>query len=307
MPIEFYCSECQQRLQVPDGSANKQAQCPNCSAILFVPAATASAAQIDTAPLPGPAQPSSPSNAPNPYAAPSATFDPSSSASGQLSWHNFDPGHALTTAWELFKPTAGILIAAYLIQLGFSFAISFASGISIAIAEQVIGNPNAPLVILIQLGTSLLNQLIQGWLTLGFMRISLAIARRQPATVGMLFSGAPYLLRYIGSSILFGIAVTIGLVLLIVPGVYLILTYWSYLYFIVDRDCGVMESFQLAGEYGSGNRMNFFVLALMSMGIMLLGLLACGVGILVAGPLVLLMISVAYLMMTGQFYAPSNG
>ena len=94
--------------------------------------------------------------------------------------------------------------------------------------------------------------------------------------------------------------VGVGLILLIVPGIYIAATYWSYMYFLVDRNCGVFESFQLAGMHAPGNRMQAVLLGIMAIGLSFLGLLACGVGMLVTVPLVMLMIVIAYLMMTGQ-------
>ena len=101
---------------------------------------------------------------------------------------------------------------------------------------------------------------------------------------------------------MFYLCFLIGFILFIIPGIYLALTYWTYMYFIIDRNCGIMESFQLASQHASGNRINTLLLWLISAGLMLLGLLACGIGILAAAPLILIMFTVAYMMMTGQYY-----
>ena len=37
MPIEFHCSGCQTLLRVPDGSAGRQAKCPQCDRLLDIP------------------------------------------------------------------------------------------------------------------------------------------------------------------------------------------------------------------------------------------------------------------------------
>jgi phage FluMu protein Com len=60
MPIEFRCAQCQKLLRTPDDTAGKQAKCPDCGAIVQVPAAGA-------APLPVPA---SGSFEENPYQSP---------------------------------------------------------------------------------------------------------------------------------------------------------------------------------------------------------------------------------------------
>lgn len=38
MAIEFYCSQCRNRLRVDDSAAGRQARCPVCNAIMIVPA-----------------------------------------------------------------------------------------------------------------------------------------------------------------------------------------------------------------------------------------------------------------------------
>jgi hypothetical protein len=228
-----------------------------------------------------------------------------SSEPGELSVQPIDPGYALSTAWARLKDNAGLLIGAYVITIAASFGISFLGGVAEALLGQMLGDPNSPAVILASLSASSLNQLIQLWLSIGFIRINLAVARNRPADMPMLFSGGPYLLRCIGGAILFGIALTIGFLLLIIPGIYVALTYWSYMYFLVDRNVGVMESLQLASRHASGNRLNALVLFVLAIGLGLLGLLACLVGILVTAPLTMLMLTIAYLMMSGQgFFQP---
>lgn len=294
MPIEFHCDQCQRRLQVPDDSVGKQAQCPNCSAVLRVPGE----------PHRGPAFDTTVGLGPNPYAAPPTAGPQMSPRVGGLSHEKLDPGFALATTWYFFKRSAFVLIGAYLILMGASFGLSFGGSILQGVIGVIQGDPNDPLVVLFSLGLSLLNTVVQSWLTIGIIRICCAVVRRQPADVGMVFSGGPWLLRYLGASILFGMAATIGFVLFIVPGVYLVLTYWSYVYFLIDRNCGVMDAFQQAGSYGAGNRFSTFVLGLLGIGLMLVGVLACGIGVLVTAPLVVLLFSVAYLMISGQYDVP---
>ena len=74
--------------------------------------------------------------------------------------------------------------------------------------------------------------------------MNLAVARGAPAEMGMLFSGGPYFFRVLGAAILFWTLVIVGLALFIVPGIYVLLTYWPYKYFLVDTDCSVSESFR---------------------------------------------------------------
>ena len=116
----------------------------------------------------------------------------------------------------------------------------------------------------------------------------------------MLFSGGDKLLPVIGMSILYGLAVLLGLVLLIVPRIIISLILWPYYYYIVDNQCPALESFRRAIEVGKINKSNSFALSLLSLGIILLGLLALVIGVVVALPLIQMMLATAYLMMKGE-------
>ncbi len=129
MSIEFFCNGCQQRLAVPDENAGKKAKCPSCGAVLDVPAVSVGrpSAVPPISPFGSAGQPQvnqPDGGAPNPYAAPSSVSDFGPSPTGEMSRQVIDPGYALTTAWELFKRNAAVLIGAYVIQVAASFGTS---------------------------------------------------------------------------------------------------------------------------------------------------------------------------------------
>jgi len=101
-------------------------------------------------------------------------------------------------------------------------------------------------------------------------------------------------LRAIGASILFGLMVVVGLLLLIVPGIYLALRYGQFMHAIVDRDLGVMDAFSYSSSLTSNNRLNLLLLNLLNLGIIIAAVIACGVGLIFALPLAWLGSMVAY-------------
>ena len=68
MPIEFKSVQCSKVLRVPDGSAGKKAKCPNCAAIVDVPAAAAPPAEDDEYKVAPPEPRLSPQPQVNPFA-----------------------------------------------------------------------------------------------------------------------------------------------------------------------------------------------------------------------------------------------
>jgi uncharacterized membrane protein len=104
----------------------------------------------------------------------------------------------------------------------------------------------------------------------------------------------------IGNSLLFGLMVGLGFLACVVPGILLALTFWPFAYLLVDRDLPGLEPLSKAREITRPNWGSVFVLSLATIGINLLGLLACCVGLIFTSPLTLLMFAVAYCRMTGQ-------
>ena len=63
---------------------------------------------------------------------------------------------------------------------------------------------------------------------------------------------------------------------------------------IVDRDMGVFEAFSYSSALTTNNKLQLFVLGLLCMLVMLAGMLACGIGVIFAGPVAWLASIVAY-------------
>ena len=102
--------------------------------------------------------------------------------------------------------------------------------------------------------------------------------------------------------ILYTVIVALGLVLLIVPGVYVGLRWVFAPQIIVEENAGALSSLKRSWEITRGTTGQVFKLVLAGCGIMLLGHLAFGIGIFLAIPLVHLMMCAAYrrLIIRGQ-------
>ena len=147
---------------------------------------------------------------------------------------------------------------------------------------------------------AIVSNLVQFFLGIGQAQIALKLARRQPAQYTDMFGGGPRFFPLLVAMILFVIAYFVGLLLLIVPGIIVILMWWPCYYLVIDRKAGVIESFSVAAKVSQGNWGTVFLLWLTSIGISILGCLAVCIGLLFALPLVTMLYSVAYLMMSGQ-------
>lgn len=100
--------------------------------------------------------------------------------------------------------------------------------------------------------------------------------------------------RYLWGSVLFSLMVMVGMVLLVIPGVYLALMYGMFMFLLVDERLKVREALKKSKEITKGNRLRllgfYVVIALLNV----LGLLALGIGVLVAMPVTMLAAVFAY-------------
>ncbi len=170
------------------------------------------------------------------------------------------------------------------------------------------------------------------WILLGLLRGMTSVARGQPASIGVLFSGGPYLIRATFAYVLlvlmiWGIQLVAALIaasvallgvqggaermIVIQVGTYVLatvplmivpLTFSHFPYFIIDRNAGVLESLNLSRQITSGNKLTLFV-ALLLIGVLyiVVGLLTCGLAVIFAiAPFGALLHAMFYLAMSGQ-------
>ncbi|REJ69240.1 MAG: DUF975 family protein [Planctomycetota bacterium] len=327
MAIEFKCPQCDTLLSVPDDSAGRQAKCPSCSAVVPIPAVS-DAGRDET---PSPAPPTSP-DAANPYASPSLSsaapnrFATGGVEAGEIRPTRVDIGDVLSRTWEIYKEQWGMCIAAIMIV----YVISGGVGMVTNIVTQVAGAIGDPVLIVLCLVVfQIVGQVFQLWLWLGASLAMLDVARGRKLELSRLFAGGPYLLRSIGAYLLFSLATTavlaafvgipalvafavtqdeqvtlvatgIGVVVALIPFIYISLAMSQYQLLIVDKDAGAIESLQLSWQITKGNKLALFVLGLVAVGLILLGMLACCVGVFFTAPMTVLLFVVNYLAMSGQ-------
>jgi uncharacterized membrane protein len=200
-------------------------------------------------------------------------------------------------SWALWKENLGLLIGATVVVMIIGGAIS---GVSEVFTGIIARSDLRRLTIFFALGSGLVQMCANTFLTVGLMQIVFKLARGQRADFADLFGGGDLFLPVLGTNLLFGLATGIGYLLCIIPGIVVLLLWWPCVFLVIDKKATVMESFGLAREVTANNIGTTIVLWLVGVGISLLGLAACCVGILFAGPLVVVMYGVAYLMMAGQ-------
>lgn len=309
MAIEFHCSKCGKFLSTDESKAGRQAKCPGCGELVTVPAASAVEAD-DEAPVAKPPRPSRTcpmcgADVPRGATTCPACGEELSVASSRPKPggpEKIEAGDVISTAWEITKRNLGFLVALILVAGLLNILFSLPATAMNVIAEmqkQQNGQDNVALKLFAGLW-QIPSNLFSIFLTCGQTMIMLKLARGEQATLGELFGGGRFFLRMVLCSIIFGIAVVLGIILCIVPGIIVALALSPFAMVLIGEDLPGIESLSRAWELTKGNRLTLLVLGFAGTGIAILGLLACGVGLLVAIPLIAMMNTVAYLRMSGQ-------
>ncbi|MFW6126701.1 MAG: hypothetical protein ACOC6K_00655, partial [Thermodesulfobacteriota bacterium] len=132
-------------------------------------------------------------------------------------------------------------------------------------------------------------------LNAGFFVVSAKLLKNQRPQFADFFSGLKF---YFVQLALFGIVssilITIGLILLIVPGIYLIVSYLFALMFIVDRGLDFWPAMETSRRAVQPLWFKFFTFLLLVFLLNLAGALLLGVGLLVTVPLTHCIFTVAF-------------
>ena len=120
--------------------------------------------------------------------------------------------------------------------------------------------------------------------TLGIAGICLKICDGRPAGFNDLHAHIPLTLTYLISSILFGLLCVGGFIFFIVPGILLSLWLQFYGFVIIDEKVGPVVALKKSYAIARGRLWRIFVFSCLLAGYNFLGLLLCGMGLLVTVP-----------------------
>jgi uncharacterized membrane protein len=148
--------------------------------------------------------------------------------------------------------------------------------------------------------SSAVHLVLQAFVLGGAVTWALSAARGRKLDLGQVFRGGPYFGTMLAAGLLHWVASMIGFALCIVPGIVIGIGLSLYAYCVVDQKLSAVDALKTSWELTRGHKMNLFLLALIVVGIVLAGLLACCVGSLVAVPIGALATSYAYLRIRGE-------
>ena len=268
-----------------------------------------------------------PDDSVNPYAAPLAELRARPDLTGMAGTIPVTVEDVYSRAWAIYKEKLGICIA---IVLG-AGAISLVFSIAPSLLELGLHRTGLPpvAITMISFVLTLGGAILQVWLNLGETMAILKVARGRHVEFSEVFNGGPYLLSTIGASILVGLMIFGTIIICILPagivafatrglGVAMIVTLAvgaliallsiimislrvsQFVYLIVDRGVGAIESLRLSNQIARGREGQIFLIGFLGGLLNLGGAMACFVGVVFTAPLVFLALAVLYVALIGQ-------
>lgn len=133
---------------------------------------------------------------------------------------------------------------------------------------------------------SILTLAVEGVLSVGLITICLKLYDGQRPSLRDLAPPSSVVVRYLVVGAAFGLMVFAGLLLVVVPGIFLALTFGYAPLLVVDRGLGFGEAFRASARLTAGVKWRLLGLTLALAGVVVLGVLCLIVGVIVAFPVV---------------------
>ncbi len=171
----------------------------------------------------------------------------------------FDPMQPIRFGWNTFRDNLQyfvilMIIVGVLYNIpGLIFIAAFSLDVEIA------QSASPEMLLLIILPMAIVSMIIYMVLELGLQQIALSFHDGKTSNFKSLFKGYPLLLNYLIASIIYGLMVIAGLVLLIIPGIYLGLKYQFYGYAIADKGLGPIDALKESGKMTEGAKQNLLI------------------------------------------------
>lgn len=200
-----------------------------------------------------------------------------------------DLGKCMTDGWEVFKRHWALGLAAFVIYFFLSIILQIPIQVVSVFLPWLVPHDLAHYVPFLALGLALVYTLLILPITFpliaGFMYFFLGAARNQPNLSDLFLGFRKRLLSLMALSYVMCLIVWTGLLLLILPGIYLGVCYFYAIVLVLDRNLGFWEAMELSRKTIHAQWWVVFALFLITGVIASLGILLCGFGILATIPL----------------------
>jgi len=198
---------------------------------------------------------------------------------------------SLSFGWQTLKSNLGFIIGVLLFVGVVNFLGNLIGNLFMTLLQKAEENSQTGLLLVIGLmylafllGWILLSTLLQ----MGTLKIWLKFVDEEKPEFGDLFGQYPVFFKYLLASILYGLIIFAGMILLIVPGIIWAIKYMFFSYLIIDQKMGAIEALKASGKITMGYKWDLFVFGILFALINIAGALCCFIGLFATVPTTML-------------------
>lgn len=136
--------------------------------------------------------------------------------------------------------------------------------------------------------------IVGGPLAAGFFIVARKIDRNEKTEFSDFFKGFDDFVQLLIGNLVVGVFIVIGLICLLVPGIYLAIAYAFWIPFIIFHRLNFWNAMEVSRKIITKEWWNFLLMGLVALGFLILGVIALGVGVLAAVPIIACMYYAAY-------------
>jgi uncharacterized membrane protein len=196
--------------------------------------------------------------------------------------NKFVISEALQFGWGTTKSNIGFFIGLLIVAGLIQYVPS--------IVAEIIEADAPDLSLIIRIASFVLLMIIG----LGIIKICLRFCDGEKREFSDLFSCYPLFFKYLIGSILYGLIVVVGLILLIIPGIVWAIKFQFFDYLIIDKGLGPIDALEKSSEITRGVKWDLFIFGILLGIINLMGLLCLVVGLFVTIPVTMVAIAFVY-------------
>ncbi len=248
----------------------------------------------------------------NPYAPPQAPMPPMMPQGGpgpNVGPSGWTVGEAISAGWEAVKSQFVTLVFTFLVSGIPNVVISQISG---AITKQYAdpGNPlqmfSEPGYWIVTAGFTIPTSIVAAFFQGGLIKIWLSAARGQTASFGDLFGGGRSFLSILAITLLQQLVFVFSLPFLLVPALVFSTGMALAPFYVVDEGIGAIDALKKSWGATTGQKGSIFLFQLASAGVLILGFVACCIGVVAAFPVVMVGMAFIYVRLSGNVGEPSG-
>ncbi len=171
----------------------------------------------------------------------------------------FDPMQPIRFGWNTFRDNLQFFVILMIIVGVLYYVPGLVFIAAFTLLEGAFQSAPPEMFIPITMMMFIVSAIIYIVVELGLLQIALKFRDGKVSDFKELFGGYPLFLNYLIASIIFGLMVAVGLMLLIVPGIYLGLKYQFYGYAIADKGMGPIDALKESSRMTEGAKQNLLI------------------------------------------------